>query len=72
MKTLFEKDTEKMLEVRIVEHNKVDKRIDVIATTIRAGMNYKFLEELDLTYAPLYCSTKDPVNMAEFVNRQRD
>jgi NADPH-dependent 2,4-dienoyl-CoA reductase/sulfur reductase-like enzyme/rhodanese-related sulfurtransferase len=44
----------------------VDKRIDVIATAIRAGMNVHDLAELELAYAPPFGSAKDPVNMAGF------
>ena len=45
----------------------VDKRIDVLATAIRAGMKATDLNELDLAYAPPYSSAKDPVNMAGFM-----
>jgi NADPH-dependent 2,4-dienoyl-CoA reductase/sulfur reductase-like enzyme/rhodanese-related sulfurtransferase len=45
----------------------VDKRIDVLATAIRAGMTADDLADLELAYAPPYGSAKDPVNMAGFV-----
>ncbi len=45
----------------------VDKRIDVIAMAIQAGMTVYDLEEVELCYAPQYGSAKDPVNMAGFV-----
>ena len=45
----------------------MDKRIDVHATAIRAGMKATELKELDLAYAPPYSSAKDPVNMAGFM-----
>lgn len=45
----------------------VDKRIDVIATAIHAGMKATELKDLDLAYAPPYSSAKDPVNMAGFM-----
>lgn len=45
----------------------VDKRIDVLATAIRAGMGVADLAELELAYAPPFGSAKDPVNMAGFV-----
>jgi rhodanese-related sulfurtransferase len=45
----------------------VDKRIDVIATAIRAGMTVRDLAELELSYAPPFGSAKDPVNMAGFM-----
>lgn len=42
----------------------VDKRIDVIATTMRLGGTVHDLAELELSYAPPFSSAKDPVNMA--------
>ena len=45
----------------------MDKRIDIMATAIRAGMTLSDLEELELAYAPPYSSAKDPVNIAGFV-----
>ena len=44
----------------------VDKRIDVLAVALRAGMTVYDLEHLELAYAPPYGSAKDPVNMAGF------
>jgi NADPH-dependent 2,4-dienoyl-CoA reductase/sulfur reductase-like enzyme/rhodanese-related sulfurtransferase len=44
----------------------VDKRIDVLATAIRAGMTVEDLADLELAYAPPFGSAKDPVNMAGF------
>lgn len=41
----------------------VDKRIDVIATAMRAGLRAWDLVDLDLCYAPPYGSAKDPVLM---------
>ena len=67
LKLLFEKGTYKILGAQIVGYDGVDKRIDVIATAIRAGMTADELKDLDLAYAPPYSSAKDPVNMAGFV-----
>ena len=67
VKLLFEKATYKILGAQIVGYDGVDKRIDVIATAIRAGMKADELKDLDLAYAPPYSSAKDPVNMAGFV-----
>jgi len=67
MKVLFEKGTFRLLGAQIVGYEGVDKRIDVLATAIRAGMNAVFLKDLDLAYAPPYSSAKDPVNMAGFM-----
>ena len=44
----------------------VDKRIDILATAIRAGMTADDLAELELAYAPPYGSAKDPGNMLGF------
>ena len=67
MKILFEKNTYRLLGAQIVGYDGVDKRIDVLATAIHAGMKAFDLKELDLAYAPPYSSAKDPVNMAGFM-----
>lgn len=67
MKVLFEKETYRILGAQIVGFEGVDKRIDVLATAIRAGMKAYELTELDLAYAPPYSSAKDPVNMAGYI-----
>ena len=67
MKVVFEKNTFRLLGAQIVGYAGVDKRIDVLATAIRAGMKATELKELDLAYAPPYSSAKDPVNMAGFL-----
>ena len=67
MKVVFEKETYRLLGAQIVGYEGVDKRIDVLATSIRAGMKATDLKELDLAYAPPYSSAKDPVNMAGFM-----
>lgn len=45
----------------------VDKRIDVLATAIRAGLTAPELADLELAYAPPFGSAKDPVNMLGYV-----
>ncbi len=67
MKVVFEKETYRLLGAQIVGYQGVDKRIDVLATAIRAGMKATELKDLDLAYAPPYSSAKDPVNMAGFM-----
>ena len=67
MKVVFEKETYRLLGAQIVGYEGVDKRIDVLATAIHAGMKAKELKDLDLAYAPPYSSAKDPVNMAGFM-----
>jgi len=67
MKLLFSPDKGEILGAQIIGEVGVDKRIDVLATAIRAGMTVYELEELELSYAPPYGSAKDPVNMAGYV-----
>ena len=67
MKVVFEKETYRILGAQIVGYEGVDKRIDVLATAIHAGMKASDLAELDLAYAPPYSSAKDPVNLAGFM-----
>ena len=67
MKILYEKESLRLLGAQIVGGEGVDKRIDVLATAIRAKMTALELTELDLSYAPPYSSAKDPVNMAGFM-----
>ena len=67
IKVIFEKETYRLLGAQIVGYEGVDKRIDVLATAIHAGMKAPELKELDLAYAPPYSSAKDPVNMAGYM-----
>jgi NADPH-dependent 2,4-dienoyl-CoA reductase/sulfur reductase-like enzyme/rhodanese-related sulfurtransferase len=67
MKVVFEKETYRLLGAQIIGYDGVDKRIDVLATAIRAGMKATELQDLDLSYAPPYSSAKDPVNMAGYI-----
>lgn len=67
MKVIFEKETYRILGTQIIGYDGVDKRIDVLATAIRAGMKAYDLAELDIAYAPPYSSAKDPVNMAGYI-----
>ena len=67
MKVVFEKRTFRLLGAQIVGYEGVDKRIDVLATAIHAGLTAVQLKDLDLAYAPPYSSAKDPVNMAGFM-----
>ncbi|MDO9394267.1 MAG: FAD-dependent oxidoreductase [Methylotenera sp.] len=67
IKLLFAPGDGKILGAQVVGYDGVDKRIDIFATAIRAGLTVYDLEELELAYAPPYGSAKDPVNMAGFV-----
>ena len=67
LKLVFDPETGKILGAQAVGGAGVDKRIDVIAMAIQAGMTVYDLEEAELAYAPQFGSAKDPVNMAGFV-----
>ncbi len=67
VKILFSPGTGKVLGAQIVGKKGVDKRIDVLATAIRAKMTVYDLQELELAYAPPYSSAKDPINICGFV-----
>ncbi len=67
VKVVFEKKTYRLLGAQIVGCDGVDKRIDVLATAMHAGLTALQLKDLDLAYAPPYSSAKDPVNMAGFM-----
>ena len=67
LKVLFERKTYKILGAQCVGYDGVEKRIDVIATAIFAGLSADNLKDLELSYAPPYSSAKDPVNMAGFI-----
>ena len=67
MKVVFEKGTCRLLGAQIVGYEGVDKRIDVLAASIHAGLDAIGLKDLELAYAPPYSSAKDPVNMAGFM-----
>lgn len=64
MKVLFDPTSGKLLGAQAVGREGVDKRIDVLATALKAGMGVNDLAELELAYAPPYGSAKDPVNLA--------
>ena len=66
IKLLFEKGTGRILGAQAVGYDGTDKRVDVLATAIRAKMTAYDLTKLELCYAPPYGSAKDPVNMAGF------
>ena len=67
LKLLFDPASGRVLGAQAVGGAGVDKRIDVLAVAIQAGMTVFDLEEMELAYAPQYGSAKDPVNMAGFV-----
>ncbi len=67
LKLLFDPRDGRILGAQAVGASGVDKRIDVIAMALRAGMTVYDLEDAELCYAPPFGSAKDPVNIAGFV-----
>ena len=67
LKVLFDKATGKILGAQGVGLDGIDKRIDVIATAIYAGLTVQDLMNLELAYAPAFGSAKDAINQAGYV-----
>ncbi|MFP4331311.1 MAG: FAD-dependent oxidoreductase [Spirochaetaceae bacterium] len=68
---VYERSTGKILGGQTAGSEGADKRLDVLATAIAAGMSVSDLGELDLAYAPPFGSANDPINMAAFVAENR-
>jgi len=67
LKVLFDPETGKLLGAQGIGRDGVDKRIDVIATAIYAGLTIDDLMNLELSYAPAFGSAKDAINQAGYV-----
>jgi NADPH-dependent 2,4-dienoyl-CoA reductase/sulfur reductase-like enzyme/rhodanese-related sulfurtransferase len=67
LKLLFDPQSGRVLGAQAVGGAGVDKRIDVLAVAVQAGLTVFDLEEMELAYAPQFGAAKDPVNMAGFV-----
>ncbi|GAB3128292.1 FAD-dependent oxidoreductase [Glaciibacter psychrotolerans] len=67
LKLLIDPATDAILGAQAVGGSGVDKRIDVIATAMSAGISASELADLELAYAPQYGSAKDPVNMLGYI-----
>ena len=67
LKLLFDPTDGRVLGAQAVGADGVDKRIDVLAVAIRAGLTVQDLRDQELSYAPPYGSAKDPINYAGFV-----
>lgn len=63
LKLIFSQTDGRIYGAQAVGAKGVDKRIDILATAIKAGLSVADLPELELTYAPPFGSAKDPVNM---------
>ena len=67
LKVLFDPITGKLLGAQGIGRDGIDKRIDVIATAIYAGLTIDDLMNLELSYAPAFGSAKDAINQAGYV-----
>ena len=67
LKVLFDPETGKLLGAQGIGRDGIDKRIDVIATAIYAGLGIDDLMNLELAYAPAFGSAKDAINQTGYV-----
>jgi len=67
LKLLVDPESDAILGAQGVGKSGVDKRIDVIATAMTAGLQASRLADLELAYAPQFGSAKDPINMLGYV-----
>ncbi|TFD50018.1 CoA-disulfide reductase [Cryobacterium sp. Hh11] len=67
IKLLIDAATDAILGAQIVGGAGVDKRIDVLAVAMAAGLTASALTRLELAYAPQYASAKDPINQLGYV-----
>ncbi len=71
LKLLVDPETDLILGAQAVGRDGVDKRIDVIATAMSAGLTASALADLELAYAPQFGSAKDPINLLGYLNSNR-
>jgi len=66
LKILWEPESGRLLGAQASGFEGIDKRLDVLATAIVAGMSVEDLCHLELAYAPPFGSAKDVINLAGF------
>lgn len=62
IKAIADRSSKRLLGVQIIGYEGVDKRIDVFATLLTYKATVDELFHLDLSYAPPFSTTKDPVH----------
>ncbi len=67
LKLLFDPNDGLILGAQVVGGAGVDKRIDILATAMSAGIPVEALADLELAYAPPFSSAKDPINMLGYM-----
>lgn len=70
VKLIFDKRTGRVLGGQLAGKAGINKRIDIIATAITAGMTLEQVSMLDLSYAPPYSPTYDPIQICANVGRR--
>ncbi len=71
IKLLIDPHDGTILGAQAVGRDGVDKRIDVVATAMRAGLTATDLIDLELAYAPPFGSAKDPINQLGYIAENR-
>ena len=71
IKLLIDPHDGAILGAQAVGRDGVDKRIDVLATAMRAGLTAPDLIDLELAYAPPFGSAKDPINQLGYIAENR-
>ena len=66
LKILWEPESGRLLGAQASGFEGIDKRLDVLATAIVAGMTVEDLCHLELAYAPPFGAAKDAINLAGF------
>jgi hypothetical protein len=66
LKLIFSKEGT-ILGAQIMGHDGVKARIDTLAAALRNVLTTEDLADLELSYAPPYGATKDPVNLAGYI-----
>ena len=71
VKLVFDKRNGRVLGGQLVGKAGVNKRIDIIATAITARMTLEDVAMLDLSYAPPYSPTYDPIQICANVGQRQ-
>ena len=66
LKIIWEPESGRLLGAQASGFEGIDKRLDVLATAIVAGMSVEDLCHLELAYAPPFGAAKDVINLAGF------
>lgn len=67
LKILYDPESGRIFGAQAIGKDGTEKRIDVIATTMRLNGTVYDLSDLELCYAPPFGSAKDPVNILGYI-----